>query len=305
MLLVAGNGLNTVTYLEEKEQFVGEALQAIMDEWSDVPKGLREAVAYSLLAGGKRLRPILLLATCEALGGEEEAALPFACALEMIHTYSLIHDDLPDMDDDDYRRGRLTNHKVFGSALAILAGDALLTEAFGLLARAAQAANLPDGIGLTIISEAAVRAGAIGMVGGQVEDIQAEGRKISLEELESIHRRKTGDLITFAVRTGARVAGATSEQLESLTAFADRIGLAFQVQDDVLNVTGDDETLGKPVGSDAEKEKATFPALLGLDASRERVYQLVSEAKERISGLSGLNPDRLIMIADYLTDRQR
>ncbi len=305
MLLVAGDRLNTVTYLEEKEQLVGNALQEVLAEWDEVPKRLHEAVTYSLLAGGKRLRPILLLATCEALGGEEEVALPFACALEMIHTYSLIHDDLPDMDNDDYRRGQLTNHKVFGSALAILAGDALLTEAFGLFARAAQNANLPDNVGLAIIAEAGTRAGAKGMVGGQVKDIQAEGQRITLEELEEIHRRKTGDLITFSIRAGAMVAGANSEQLEALTAFAKRIGLAFQIQDDVLNVTGDDEMLGKPVGSDAEKEKATFPALLGLDASRERIRQLVSEAKEKISDIPGLDPERLIMIADYLIDRER
>ena len=305
MLLVAGDRLDTVTYLQEKEQLVGNALREVLAEWDEVPERLREAVTYSLLAGGKRLRPILLLTTCEALGGEEEVALAFACALEMIHTYSLIHDDLPDMDNDDYRRGQLTNHKVFGPALAILAGDALLTEAFGLLARAAQNANLPDGVGLAIIAEAGTRAGAKGMVGGQVKDIQAEGKRVTLEELEEIHRRKTGDLITFSIRAGAMVAGANSEQLEALTAYANRIGLAFQIQDDVLNVTGDDEMLGKPVGSDAEKEKATFPALLGIDASRERVRQLVSEAKEKIMDVPGLDPEHLIMIADYLIDRER
>lgn len=293
------------TYLKQRAQVVERALERDLTEMVGVPEALWEAMKYSLLAGGKRLRPILVLSSAEAVGGNEEEALPFACAVEMIHTYSLIHDDLPAMDDDDVRRGRPTNHKVFGEAIAILAGDALLTRAFGLMAQGAAQSNLNPERVLALIAEGSARSGAEGMVGGQVKDLQAENRSVSLEELRDIHRCKTGDLITYSVRLGAGVGGATKTQLEALTGFAERLGLAFQIQDDVLDVVGDQEALGKPVGSDQSKNKSTYPALLGLEESREWVRRLVAEAKELLTSVEGMDGSRLTQIADYLTVRDR
>ncbi|MDR6224645.1 polyprenyl synthetase family protein [Desmospora profundinema] len=292
-------------YLKQRAQVVEKALERDLTEMTGVPDTLREAMRYSLLAGGKRLRPILVLSAAEAVGGKEEEALPFACAVEMIHTYSLIHDDLPSMDDDDVRRGRPTNHKVFGEAMAILAGDALLTRAFGLMAQGARYSNLEPARVLALIAEGSARSGAEGMVGGQVKDIQAENRSISLEELQDVHRSKTGDLITYSIRLGAGVGGASDSQLEALTGFAERLGLAFQIQDDVLDVIGDQEAIGKPVGSDESKNKSTYPALLGLEESRNWVRRLVAEAKDLLASAGGMDDRRLTEIADYLTVRDR
>ncbi|MFS8513397.1 MAG: polyprenyl synthetase family protein, partial [Planifilum fulgidum] len=276
-------------YLEAQADKVHRFLEREVESWTEIPPPLREAMAYSLLAGGKRLRPILVLATAEALGGSADKALPFAGAVEMIHTYSLIHDDLPAMDDDDFRRGKPTNHKVFGEAMAILAGDALLTKAFGLLARAAREAELPAETALALIEEGSRRFGAEGMVGGQVLDIQSENRRLSLSELEAIHRGKTGDLIIYSVRLGALISGSTKDQLELLTSFAGLLGLAFQIQDDILDVIGDQETIGKPVGSDQAKNKATYPSLIGLEQSRELLRRTVEEAKELLSRPCGMD----------------
>ncbi|MFD1428079.1 polyprenyl synthetase family protein [Kroppenstedtia sanguinis] len=292
-------------YLEEKAKSIESRLKEYVESPVGVPGKLREAMAYSLLAGGKRLRPVLTLATAEALGGSEEKALPFACAVEMIHTYSLIHDDLPAMDDDDFRRGNPTNHKIYGEAMAILAGDALLTQAFGLMAEGALEAELPRETALTLIQECAARVGAEGMVGGQVKDIQGEGREVSLDELQDIHRSKTGDLITGSVRMGAMVAGSGENELQALTGYAERLGLAFQIQDDVLDVVGDHQKLGKPVGSDEVKNKSTYPSLLGLDSSKERVRSLIEEAKQLITSQERIRPDRLLAIADYLIVRDK
>ncbi|BCU81597.1 farnesyl-diphosphate synthase [Polycladomyces abyssicola] len=292
-------------YLQEKAGMVNDRLAQYVESWNDIPKQLKESVAYSLLAGGKRLRPVLVLATAESLGTEAERALPFACALEMIHTYSLIHDDLPAMDDDDYRRGRLTNHKVYGEAMAILAGDALLTKAFGLMAEGALAIGLPGDTALKLIAEASRRAGAEGMVGGQVDDILHENQSVTLETLQSIHRRKTGDLITFSVRLGGMVAGANEIQLEKLTRFAEGLGLAFQIQDDILDVIGDREKLGKETGSDEARNKATYPSLLGLSASKEHLRKTIEEAKSWIEGETWLNTHTLLGLADFLTTRDR
>lgn len=292
-------------YLDKKAETVEARLKVYMEESVETPEKLREAMAYSLLAGGKRLRPILALISAESLGGDEEQALPFACAVEMIHTYSLIHDDLPAMDDDDFRRGNPTNHKVYGEAMAILAGDALLTKAFGVMAEGALTTGLPGDMALSLIREGAERAGAAGMVGGQVKDILAEERQVALKELQDIHRSKTGDLITWSVRVGAIVAGAEAEELQALTGYAERLGLAFQIQDDILDVVGDREKLGKPVGSDEEKNKSTYPSLLGLDASKERVRSLVEEAKALVSVQERIRTDRLFAIADYLTVRDK
>lgn len=296
---------NAEKYLQEKADLVNDRLAQYVESWNDIPKRLKESVAYSLLAGGKRLRPVLVLATAEALGTEAERALPFACALEMIHTYSLIHDDLPAMDDDDYRRGRLTNHKVFGEAMAILAGDALLTKSFGLMAEGALSIGLPVATSLKLITEASRRAGAEGMVGGQVDDILHENQQVTLETLQSIHRRKTGDLITFSVRLGGMVGGADEIQLEKLTRFAEGLGLAFQIQDDILDVIGDREKLGKETGSDEARNKATYPSLLGLSASKEHLRKTIEEAKSWIEGETWLNPHTLLGLADFLTTRDR
>ncbi|PTX53932.1 geranylgeranyl diphosphate synthase type II [Melghirimyces profundicolus] len=290
-------------YLKEKAVIVEERLRSYVNN-PEIPDRLRESMAYSLLAGGKRLRPILVLAVAEALGGSEEKALPFACAVEMIHTYSLIHDDLPSMDNDDFRRGIPTNHKVYGEAMAILAGDALLTKAFGVLAEGALNADLSRETALGLIRECAVRAGAEGMVGGQVKDLQGEGRSVTLEELQEIHRSKTGDLITLSVRLGSLVSGASEDKLQALTGYAERLGLAFQIQDDVLDVVGDREKLGKPIGSDEQKEKSTYPALMGLEDSKKWVRKLVDEAKSLVLSLEGVRPNRLLAIADYLTYRE-
>lgn len=293
------------SYLRERAELVHQALDDYTNRLEGIPSILKEAMRYSLLAGGKRLRPVLVLATVEALGKEAEKALPFACAIEMIHTYSLIHDDLPAMDDDDLRRGKPTNHKVFGEAQAILAGDALLTESFGLMAQGAIHIGLPADVTLRIIAEGARAAGAQGMVGGQVDDLLSENRQISLAELESIHRRKTGELIAFSVRTGALIGGADEACLASLTQYAYRLGLAFQIQDDILDIDGDSQLIGKPVGSDQANHKATFPALISLEKSRERLREITEQAKNELKGHAGLNPERLLQIADYLLTRDR
>src|SRR5205809_387248 len=233
---------------------------------------------YSVMAGGKRLRPILVIAGCEAVGGMAERVLPTACALELIHTYSLIHDDLPAMDDDDYRRGRLTNHKVFGEAVAILAGDALLTHAFRLVAGNVDGASDARAIA-DVVAEIAEAAGTDGMVGGQVVDIESEGKTVSAETLDYIHTRKTAALIRASLRVGAMLAGAKPDALKAITRAGEALGLAFQIVDDILDVEGSLEELGKTAGSDQRKQKATYPALHGLEASRRRARQLIEDAK--------------------------
>ncbi|TCS96378.1 polyprenyl synthetase family protein [Hazenella coriacea] len=293
------------SYIKENAKWVHETLDQYTLNLDGVPETLLESMRYSLLAGGKRLRPVLALATTEACGEEKEKALPFACAIEMIHTYSLIHDDLPSMDNDDYRRGKLTNHKVFGEAQAILAGDALLTEAFGLMASGAKQAKLSAETALTIIEEGVRSSGARGMVGGQVIDLLSENRPISLVELEKIHQHKTSDLIAFSVRTGALLSGVSRETLQALTRFAYGLGLAFQIQDDILDVIGDQELIGKPVGSDEEKHKATYPSLLGLDESRKKLAEITEQAKAELLDSDVVNPEYLLGIADYLLSRDR
>lgn len=229
-----------------------------------VPK-LAESMEYSLMAGGKRLRPILLMAAADAVGAQGEKFIQAACALEMIHTYSLIHDDLPAMDNDDYRRGKLTNHKVYGEAMAILAGDALLTQAFEVLFR--QQGVQPELL-LQVAKEISIAAGPNGMVGGQVLDMLAEGRRISLEELQKLHMGKTGALFRAAIRSGAILGGAAQQELEALTEYANCFGLAFQITDDILDVVGDEAVIGKPVGSDERNDKSTYVTLTSLDEAR-------------------------------------
>jgi geranylgeranyl diphosphate synthase type II len=286
-------------YLKEKKQLVENRLSELLPCSDDYSETLYKAMHYSVFAGGKRLRPILVIAGAEAVGGCGEDVLDIACALEMIHTYSLIHDDLPAMDNDDYRRGILTNHKVYGEGMAILAGDALLTQAFVVLGSISSVAN---GKKLNIVREIAQAAGAKGMVGGQAVDILSEGKAVDRATLQFIHKNKTGALIRAAVRSGAIFAGAAANELRALSAFAEEFGLLFQITDDILDVIGNKEKLGKPVGSDAELLKATYPALFGLEKSKE----LANKAMERaLAALSGLGPgaDPLRQLTRFLLVR--
>nr|WP_245347749.1 farnesyl diphosphate synthase [Oceanobacillus polygoni] len=260
---------------------------------------LKESMLYSLEAGGKRLRPILMLASYEAYGQQIEKVLSTATALEMIHTYSLIHDDLPAMDDDDFRRGKPTNHKVFDEATAILAGDALLTYSFEIIANDSL---LTAEEKVSLIQMLAVCSGPAGMVGGQILDMGAEGRPISLEEMERIHALKTGELVRSAILAGAMLGKATDEQLEHLTTFAYYLGLIFQVQDDILDVTGDEEKLGKPVGSDEDNQKSTYPKLLGIDGAMKQKEVYVEKAKDALEKAGAVN-SVLMDLTDYFSNR--
>ena len=260
-----------------------------------------EAMEYSLMAGGKRIRPILLMATAEALGSKGYNYLPVACGLEMIHTYSLIHDDLPCMDNDDYRRGRLTNHKVFGEAMAVLAGDGLLTLAFEVML---EQKNVEPNALIETVREMAMCAGNFGMVGGQGLDLEYEDKQITPEMLRKLHSGKTGALFIAAIRGGAHLAGATEEQLLALTKFADLLGLAFQITDDILDVEGTEEELGKPVGSDAKNHKSTYVSLYGLEAAHELAEKTVSEALECLT-MFGENAEPLREITRMMTNRKK
>ena len=288
-------------YLAEKKTAVEAALDRLTPAQDARPSTIHRAMRHSLLAGGKRLRPILFLAAAEAVAGEAPAeALAPACSLELVHTYSLIHDDLPALDNDDYRRGHPTCHKAFGEAMAILAGDALLTRAFETLA-------LAPGIDaerrVSLIAELSTAAGTIdGMIGGQVEDLEAEGRPVDADQLDYIHRSKTGALLRASVRMGAIWAGADAAALEALSEYGRRIGLAFQIVDDILDVVGASEELGKTAGKDAEQQKATFPALYGLDESRRQAAQHVATALERVEPF-GDRASRLRQIARRVIER--
>jgi geranylgeranyl diphosphate synthase, type II len=263
------------------------------------PTIIREAMQYSLEAGGKRIRPLLTFATIDAFGKDALIGLPVAMAVEMIHTYSLIHDDLPSMDNDDLRRGKPTNHKVFGEAMAILAGDALLTYSFQVIAGKI---NIAADKKIEIIHELARAAGAEGMVGGQVADIEAEDKKLNLSELEYIHIHKTGKLLVFSVLAGAILADADHKTKEVLVKFAEHLGLAFQIQDDILDLEGDQELIGKPVGSDQSNHKSTYPALLGVEGAKKALSQHINEAKRNLAE-SGLNTRILEEITDLIASR--
>ncbi|WP_294175332.1 polyprenyl synthetase family protein [uncultured Selenomonas sp.] len=252
--------------------------EGLLRELKKVPaydETLEKAMEYSLMAGGKRLRPVLLMAASDAVGKDGAAFLTTGCAIEMIHTYSLIHDDLPAMDNDDYRRGKPTNHKVFGDGIAVLAGDALLTLAFEVMLRQEGAA--PETL-VTVVSEMSRAAGPYGMVGGQVLDLEGEGRRLDLAALRKIHMGKTGALFCAAIRSGAILAGAKEEELAALTLYAERFGLAFQITDDILDVTGDEAAIGKPVGSDVRNEKATYVTLTSLEEAKKLAEDAVDEA---------------------------
>ncbi|WP_314663388.1 farnesyl diphosphate synthase [uncultured Selenomonas sp.] len=277
---------------------------ALKDELAQTPvldPVLRESMEYSLMAGGKRLRPVLLMAAADAVGADGTRFLPVACALEMIHTYSLIHDDLPAMDDDDYRRGKLTNHMVYGDAVAILAGDALLTLAFTVILRqkVVSAETL-----LRVVDEISRAAGAEGMVGGQVLDLRAEDVHITMEDLRRVHMGKTGALFRAALRSGAILAGATQEQLAALTSYADHFGLAFQITDDILDVVGTSEEIGKPVGSDEKNHKSTYVSLTSLEEAQELARRTAEEAEKALS-IFGTEADFLRDLVAYLVNRKQ
>ncbi|NEO28145.1 MAG: polyprenyl synthetase family protein [Kamptonema sp. SIO4C4] len=287
-------------YLDQQKRQVEAALEAAVPLAE--PQTIYEAMRYSLLAGGKRLRPILCLATCELIGGTEAMAMPTACALEMVHTMSLIHDDLPAMDNDDYRRGKLTNHKVYGEDMAILAGDALLTYAFEWIAT--QTPNVPPQRVLRVVGRLARAFGPAGVVGGQVVDVESEGKtNITVETLHYIHTHKTGALLEACVVCGAILAGATEQDLQRLAKYAQNIGLAFQIVDDILDITATQEELGKTAGKDLQAQKATYPSLWGLDKSKQEADHLIEEAIASLDDY-GNRAIPLKALAQYITARK-
>ena len=294
--------MNLKIYLKRRQRLVDGALERWVPGEHEFPPNVHQAMRYSLFAGGKRLRPILVLAAAEAVGGRIADALPLACSLELIHTYSLIHDDLPSMDDDDLRRGKPTSHKVFGEALAILAGDALLTESFHLLTRPDLMRDVSPRRQLRAINQVARAAGSYGMVGGQVMDISSQGLEIEPHLLEYIHSHKTGALIAASVCAGAMIGGASPSQCKALTHYGEKLGLAFQVTDDLLDVQGEERKLGKAVGKDQAKGKATYPGLFGIADSRRKAEVLVEEALGHLQSFDGrANPLR--EIAKFILER--
>jgi geranylgeranyl diphosphate synthase type II len=287
-------------YLDKRIALIDRALNRFLPRASAKPATLHQAMRYSLFAGGKRLRPVLALATAEACGGSLEDAMPAAASVECIHTYSLVHDDLPSMDDDDLRRGRPTNHKVFGEGVAVLAGDALLTIAFEILAQARPTPRYPVA---ALIADLASAAGSRWLIGGQVADLEGEGKKLAGAELQYIHRCKTAALLTASIRLGAMSANATPAQLAALTDFGQALGLAFQVIDDILDVTQTTEKLGKTAGKDVKATKATYPAIFGLDHSRKEAHRLTRKAHAALKPF-GTKGETLRALADYLLARE-
>jgi geranylgeranyl diphosphate synthase type II len=291
-------------YLASRCKLVDTALDSILPKEDTAPVSLHKSMRYSVFAGGKRIRPILMLAACEAIGGDIERAMPAACAMEMIHTYSLIHDDLPAMDDDDFRRGNPTNHKVFGEAIAILAGDALLTQAFIAMSCSGSSGSVPSATLLAVINEIGHCAGSHGMVGGQVVDMESEGNKdIDLPTVQYIHTHKTGALIKASVKAGALLGAANDNELASLTRYGEAVGLAFQIADDILDIEGTTEQIGKDAGSDEARGKATYPAVVGLADAKKRAAELVDIALESLRDFDD-KAEPLREIARYIVARK-
>ena len=291
-------------YLLEKRTIVDEALKHYLPEMSGPKEELYRAMRYSLFAGGKRLRPVLCIAAAEAVGGTSEDVMPVACALEMIHTYSLIHDDLPAMDDDELRRGKPTNHMVFGEAIAILAGDGLLTEAFRVMAcpellEKAGAENFRK-----VIEMVASASGACGMVAGQALDIKAEGEKIDTSLMEIIHEHKTGALLKASVTTGAILGGGSDKEIVSLEQYGKNIGLAFQISDDILDIEGDSKEMGKQTGVDIERGKNTYPSIYGMEKSKTMLREIIYDAVETLSAFKD-KAEPLRRIAFYIIERKK
>ena len=295
---------NLDKYIAERVTRIDAELDRTLPAAERLPASLHQAMRYSIFAGGKRVRPLLMIAACEAVGGTMESVLAAACAMEMIHTYSLIHDDLPAMDDDDYRRGRLTNHKVFGEATAILAGDALLTQAFILLAASAPEQSTNATERLRVLHIIANAAGSHGMVGGQVVDMESETKSVELPIVEYIHTHKTGALILASIQAGAILGGADSQAFSALTRYGECAGLAFQIADDILDIVGEQALLGKDVGSDVHRGKATYPALLGLAESRRRAEELRDLAIDALVPF-GADAAPLRALVSFIVDRSR
>ncbi|MGQ9487526.1 MAG: polyprenyl synthetase family protein [Armatimonadota bacterium] len=297
----AFSDFNLDQYLYERVRLVDDALARYLPDENERPQTLHRAMRYSTLSGGKRLRPVLVIAGAEAVGGTAEMVLPTACAVELIHTFSLIHDDLPAIDNDTLRRGRPTCHVQFGEAVAILAGDALFAGAFELVARNVQTASAEHVVKvLNLIAEAS---GTRGMVGGQMVDIESEGKSVDADTLEYIHRHKTAALIRASVVSGAVLAGAQDWQITALGSYGEKVGLAFQIVDDLLNVTGDPTKMGKSVGTDAARGKATYPALFGVETSRRQAHTLVQEAVQDLS-LLGERATPLRALASFIVERE-
>lgn len=299
---MSSNDWQLQPYLQERISLVETALDRFLPQVDTLPSTLHDAMRYSVFAGGKRIRPVLMIAACEAVGGTAQQVVPAACAIEMIHSYSLIHDDLPAMDDDDYRRGKPTNHKVYGEATAILAGDGLLTEAFILLSSPEVWENLSAETRREVIHLLARSAGSRGMVGGQVVDMESEGTPIDLPTLEYIHTHKTGALILAAIEIGAVIGGADEQQRRALRRYGEAAGLSFQIADDILDIVADQAELGKDVGSDQERGKATYPALLGLEEARQRARELRDIAFSALDRFDEMARP-LREIADYIVAR--
>lgn len=293
--------MNLKEEIEAKKQYIDNELDNILPSESAYPGILFKSMRYSVFAGGKRLRPILILAACEMFGGDDKKAAPFACAMEMIHTYSLIHDDLPAIDNDNFRRGRLTNHKAFGENIAILAGDALLSYAFEVMANAV--AKNTDEASAKALQSIAFGAGINGMVSGQVVDVISEGKKLEKREMDFIHINKTAAMIVASVKAGAYLGGAKQEDVDNLEKAALKLGLAFQIQDDILDVTGTFEELGKPLHSDEKNEKATYVSMFGLERSTEIVEELSGDA-ENIFMSFGEKGRFLAELTKYLVKRR-
>ena len=287
------------TYLTDRSAVVDAALNRFIPSEDTSPPTIHKAMRHSIFAGGKRLRPILCLAAAEACGGSIDTAMPAACAVECLHTYTLIHDDLPCMDDDDFRRGVPTCHKVYGEGVAVLAGDALQALAFQLLAEVPSNARFNVG---DYVRELAITSGSLHLIGGQVMDLEGEGKKLPLADLRYVHESKTAALLTTSIKLGGMSAGASAEQIAALHAFGWNTGLAFQIIDDILDVTQTTEKLGKSAGKDLASEKSTYPALLGLDASRAEAHRLTTEAMNALS-IFGDQAERLRQMAGYLLAR--
>ncbi|MFA5073328.1 MAG: polyprenyl synthetase family protein [Nitrospirota bacterium] len=289
-------------YLAKKKDIIDKSLDTLVPRATTFPPSIHEAMRYSLFAGGKRVRPILAVAAAETLGVKTAGLLPLANAIELIHTYSLIHDDLPAMDNDDFRRGRPTCHKVYGEAIAILAGDGLLTLAFEILSDATRLKSISPARLLPIIKELSTASGVFGMVGGQVVDMESEGTDVDFPTLEYIHTHKTGALIRASVRIGALYAGAGKRQLSALTRYGEMAGLAFQIADDILDITGTQEEIGKDVGSDLKKDKKTYPSFYGLEESRRRAVEVVDNAVNALRDFDR-KADPLRALAKYIIQR--
>jgi len=293
--------VNLKNYLVTRQKLIDRALDRYLPKPNTKPTTLHRAMRYSLFAGGKRLRPILCLAAAEACRGKIGDALPLACALECIHTYSLVHDDLPSMDNDDFRRGRPTCHKVFGEGIAVLAGDALLTIAFEIVSHAKTSRHYDMS---TLLREVSVAAGSQKLIAGQVSDLEAEGKSVKRRELQFIHENKTAAILKTSVRLGAMSANANAKKLSAITLFGQRLGLAFQVIDDILDVTQSSEILGKSAGKDVAAKKATYPAVIGLEKSRGEAKRLTREAHNALSLFSSRDVETLHGLANYLLERE-